>query len=148
MLANAFLPRLKARGRGGFLMVSSVEAFTGTPYSACYSASKAFVLSFGEALWGEFLDTGVDVLVLLPGPTDTPLLANRDLGSMKIKAMPPRDVAEIGLAHLGRGPYIVPGAGNRWMQRILRRLPRGWVVRKSAPVVRKMVERTIASRSV
>ncbi|MGH6961260.1 MAG: SDR family NAD(P)-dependent oxidoreductase, partial [Dongiaceae bacterium] len=119
---------LKARGRGGLLLVGSAEGFFGTPFSACYSASKAFVLSFGEALWGEFRQSGVDVLVLAPGATETPLLASRKLQGRGIRAMSAPSVAEIGLDHLGKGPSVVPGAGNRWGFRLLRRLPRRWTV--------------------
>lgn len=144
LLANAFLPRLRAQGRGGFMMVASTEAYSGVPFSACYSASKAFVLSLGEALWGECLDTGVDVTVLVPGATDTPLLASRDMGDLKVTPLSATDVAEIGLNFLGRGPSIVPATRDRWTQRILRRLPRAWLIRKMAPTVREMIERSVA----
>lgn len=138
LLANRWLPRLKQRGRGGFLLVASTEAYMPTPYSACYSASKAFVLAFGEALWGEFLDTGVDVLVLSPGATDTPLLASRAIAG--IKSMSAREVAEIGLANLGKGPSVIAGKANARQTRMMRLMPRAWLLRKSAPVVRRMVE--------
>ena len=145
LLAQAFLPRLKARGRGGFLLVASTEAFIPTPYSAAYSASKAFVLHFGQALWGEFLDTGVDITVLCPGATDTPLLATRDMGGHRIDVMSPMDVANCGLDYLGQGPSIVPGTRKtRIMQEVMNRLPRAWLLRKSAPIVRAMVERSMA----
>jgi short-subunit dehydrogenase len=126
LLANIFLPRFLARGRGGFLLVGSTEGFSGSPFSAVYSATKAFTLSFGEALWGEFRAQGVDILVLVPGATDTPLLASRKM--QKVSAMPPGDVAEIGLINLPHGPYVVAGRSNKWMMRILRRLPRKWSV--------------------
>ncbi len=138
LLAHAFLPRFKKRGRGAFLLVSSVEAFAGMPYSACYSASKAFVLSLGEALWGEFKGSGVDVLTLVPGLTDTPLLATRKLG---IKGMPAWEVADIGLNHLGRGPSVVPGVVNRWAFRLLRRLPRSWLLRMTGSSMKKIIGR-------
>ena len=142
LLADAFLPKLEARGAGGFIMIASTEAMFGVPYSACYSASKAFVLNFGEALWGEYLDTGVDVLVVLPGATDTPLLASRDLGETNMTILSPECVVESALAYLGKGPTIVPGLRNRWTQRFMRRLPRTWMIRKLAPLVRAMVERS------
>jgi short-subunit dehydrogenase len=142
LLAEAFLPRLAARGRGGFLLVGSTEGFIGTPWSAAYSATKAFLLSFGEALWGEYREKGVDVLVLIAGATDTPLFASRDLGDMKVRVMSPYEVAEIGLGHLGDGPSVVAGRGNQWTYRIMRRLPRKWVIEKTGPVVRAMVKRS------
>lgn len=142
LLAQSFLPRLKARSRGGLLLVASIEAFVGTPFSACYSASKAFALSLGKALWGELLGTGVDVLVLVPGATDTPLLASRDLEGLNVRAMKPAEVAEVGLSRLRDGPYVVPGTVNRWTHRVLRRLPRGWLIRRMAPVLSAIVERS------
>ena len=145
LLAHAFLPRFKKRNRGAFLLVSSVEAFTGMPYSAAYSASKAYVLSLGEALWGEFSGSGVDVLTVVPGPTDTPLLASRKL---KIKGMPARDVAEIGLDHLGKGPSVVPGAINRWSFRLLRRLPRRWIVKATGGAMKKIVADMRAHKNI
>lgn len=149
LLAHAFLPRLKARGGGGFLLVASTEAYIPTPFSSAYSASKAFVLHFGQALWGEFLDTGVDITVLCPGATDTPLLATRDMGGHQIAAMAPLDVANCGLDYLGQGPSIVPGdRKTRIKQSIMNRLPRTWLLRKSAPIVRAMVERTMAKQAL
>lgn len=138
LLANRWLPRLKARGHGGLLLVASTEAYMPTPYSACYSASKAFVLALGEALWGEFLDTGVDVLVLSPGATDTPLLASRHIAGLA--GMSPGEVAAIGLDHLGKGPSVIAGKANARQVRMAKFLPRAWLLRKAAPVVRKMVE--------
>ena len=142
LLASKYLPKLKARGRGGFLLVASSEAFFGAPYSACYSASKAFVLSLGEALWGEMKGTGVDVLVLAPSATDTPLLASRDLGDMKIRVMSAMEVANIGLDNLPDGPYIIPGARNRIFFGLMRHLPRGFAIRLMAPVTKKVVRRS------
>lgn len=136
LMAHAFLPRFKKRNRGAFLLVSSVEAFTGMPYSAAYSASKAYVLSLGEALWGEFNGSGVDVLTVVPGPTDTPLLASRKL---PIKGMPASDVAEISLDHLGKGPSVVPGTFFRWMFRLMRRLPRRWMVLSTGRSMKKII---------
>ena len=68
-LAHGFIPRLRARGRGGIVFTSSVEGALGGPYSAAYSSSKAMVTALGEALWGELAETGIDVLTLCPGKT-------------------------------------------------------------------------------
>jgi short-subunit dehydrogenase len=138
LLANLWLPRLSERGRGAFLLVGSAEGYTGVPYSAVYSSTKAFVLAFGEALWGEYRKDGVDVLVLVPGAIDTPLLASRQIRN---RGMDPRIVADIGLDHLGRGPAVVPGPLNRWMFAALRHLPRTWTVRLVGATMRPIVER-------
>jgi len=138
LLAQVFLPKFELRRSGGFILVGSTEGFFGSPYSAVYSATKAFTLSFGEALWGEFRNKGIDILVVAPGATDTPLLASR---KVEIKGMAPRLVAETGLDHLGKGPSIVPGAANRWTFRIMRRLPRRWMVLVIGNALAKIVRR-------
>ena len=66
-LCHAFLPAMQARRDGGIINVASTAAFAPLPYAAVYSASKAFVLSFSEALFGECEDKGVHVLALCPG---------------------------------------------------------------------------------
>ena len=66
-LARAFLPGMLARRSGGILNVASTIAFQPGPYQAVYGASKAFVLSFSEALWAEARAAGVAVTALCPG---------------------------------------------------------------------------------
>ncbi len=95
LLARAFAPALIRRGRGGLLMTGSIEGFHGFPHSTVYAASKAFLLSLGEGLWGELRGCGVDVLVLLPGATDTEVLAKSgvDREDMVTGVMDPAEVA-------------------------------------------------------
>lgn len=138
LLAHCFLSKMSARRRGGFMLIGSTEGFSGSPYSAVYSASKAFVQSLGEALWGEFKSQGVDVLVLSPGATDTPLLASRNASDMP-GVMSPRVVADYGLDRLAKGPGAIPGALNRWMARVFRLLPRKWVVSVMGVAMKKIV---------
>jgi uncharacterized protein len=138
LLVSAFLPRLRARGQGGVLLVASIEAYFGVPYSAAYAASKAFVLSFAEGVWGESRSSGVDVLALVPGPIDTPLFRSR---RVRVPAMSPRKVAELGLDHLADGPSLVPGRVDRWTFRLLRLLPRALAVRLMGAGMRWTVER-------
>jgi len=70
-LTTRFLPAMVARGRGRIVNIASTAAFQPVPHMAVYSASKAFVLTFTEALWGETRGTGVRVLAVAPGATDT-----------------------------------------------------------------------------
>ncbi|NBR65081.1 MAG: SDR family oxidoreductase [Micrococcales bacterium] len=70
-LTHAFLPGMVARKDGIVINVASTAAFQSLPYMAVYGATKAFVLSFTEALWGETRKTGVKVLAVCPGPTAT-----------------------------------------------------------------------------
>ncbi len=68
-LTYLFLPPMQKRGTGGIINVSSIAGFQPLPYLSVYAATKAFVLSFSEALWAENKHTGVSVLALCPGPT-------------------------------------------------------------------------------
>src|SRR3546814_10550242 len=67
-----FANAMRARGHGGLLLVNSGACYGGASSMAVYSASKAFVLCFGETLWAELQPHGVDVLNLVLGRTDTP----------------------------------------------------------------------------
>ena len=70
-LTREFLPDMQARGQGVVINVASTAAFQSLPFMAVYGATKAFVLSFTEALWGESIGTGVNVIAVCPGPTAT-----------------------------------------------------------------------------
>jgi uncharacterized protein len=70
-LTHAFLPAMVERGRGGIITVASTAGMQPLPYEATYGASKAFAISFSEALWTELRGTGVRVLVVNPGPVKT-----------------------------------------------------------------------------
>jgi short-subunit dehydrogenase len=137
-IGHAFAPRLIARGRGGLILTSSIEAFLGFPGSAAYAASKAFVHVLGESLWGELERHGVDVLVLSPGATDTdaPTLQGIDKGQIPGPVMTPEAVARQALARLGGKPVFVPGWTNRWMMRVLTALPRRTALRMAGRGIR------------
>ena len=107
------------RHRGGILNVASVAAFLPGPGMAAYYASKAYVLSFSEALHAELAPRGVRVTALCPGPVATGFQARAGLrsggvGDQAMLALPARRVAEIGYQGFIRGRRVViAGAGNR-----------------------------------
>ncbi|MFR9780689.1 SDR family NAD(P)-dependent oxidoreductase [Micromonospora sp. MS34] len=70
-LSRAFIERLRTHGRGVLVNVASVAAYQPTPTMAVYGATKAFVLSFTEAVWYESRNTGLRVMALSPGATET-----------------------------------------------------------------------------
>jgi short-subunit dehydrogenase len=98
---------MRARGRGGLLIVGSGACYGGASHLTTYSATKAFQLCFAEGLWAELRPFGVDVLYLVMSTTDTPAL--RALLAEKGQPVPPgtasaADVAAEGLARLPHGP--------------------------------------------
>jgi len=130
-IANVFGKRLKERGKGGILFLSSLFAYQGIPYVANYAASKAYILTLGEALNIELSPYGVDVAVLSPGLTATEMSENMsvDFKKMPIFSMHPAQVARAGLRTLGKKTTIVPGLLNKiyaWENRFI---PRTWPVK-------------------
>jgi uncharacterized protein len=116
-LAHHFGGKLAARGRGGLLFVSSIAGNTATPFQANYAASKAYVSSLALALHVELARSGVDVSVLMPGPTSTEALAaieSFDASKLPIAAMPAAVVAQAGLDGLGRRAVVIPGRLNKF----------------------------------
>lgn len=119
-LTKLFLPPMIQRGRGRILNVASVAGFMPGPLLAVYHASKAFVLSWSEALATEVEDTGVTVTALCPGPTDTDFFSKADMvetrAVQKAHVMPPQEVAEIGYKALMNGARVeIAGLVNKAM---------------------------------
>lgn len=117
-MTRIFLPPMLERGSGKILNTASVAGFEPGPSLAVYHASKAFVLSFSEALATELENTGVTVTALCPGATDTAFFAKADMLSTRVyqevKLMPPEEVAEAGYKSLMAGErLVVTGAANK-----------------------------------
>jgi short-subunit dehydrogenase len=111
LLSHHFGGRLRSRGRGGIVLMSSLASLVGSAYIATYAAAKAFDTILGEGLWNELGPAGIDVLSSLAGATDTETF-RADTGGLP-NAMDPLDVADGTLDFLGRGPIYVPGASNQ-----------------------------------
>jgi uncharacterized protein len=115
--------------RGGVLNVASIVSFMPGPGMAVYYASKAFVLSFSEALHSELSRRGVRVTALCPGPVATGFQLRAGIragtaGETTILAIPARRVAEIGYDALMRGKrVVVAGFGNKIVVFFMRYLP-------------------------
>jgi short-subunit dehydrogenase len=104
------------RGRGRILNLGSTGSFAPGPLNAVYCASKAFVLSFSQALGAELAGTGVTVTTLCPGATDTEFIARHGMQDVRLfrQPMSPVKVAEIGYQALRRGrPLVVAGFTNQ-----------------------------------
>ena len=107
---------MRARGRGGMILVGSGSCYGGLYGMPVYCGVKAFDLNFGEGLWAELRHHGVDVLNLILGRTDTPAhrrIAEASGGTFKPEGMArSEDVARIGLEQLPHGPTYNWGQTN------------------------------------
>lgn len=131
-LSLAFVDSL-ARHRGGILNVASIAAFLPGPGMAVYYASKAFVLSFSEALHRELAGRGIRVTALCPGPVLTEFQARSGMRldrSMELLLVSPERVAQIGYNGFMRGErVVVAGLGNKLAVFLVRLMPHALLLR-------------------
>jgi short-subunit dehydrogenase len=105
-LAKRLVPRMVNRGEGRILITASVASTSPAPFLAVYGATKAFDLSFAEALRFELKDTGVTVTALQPGATDTEFFERAEMENTKVaqgKKDDPADVAKKGFEAMMAG---------------------------------------------
>jgi len=143
ILAHGVGRGLRARGRGGIILVSSGSGFVGTSLVALYAASKAYDRVLAEGLWAELREAGVDVLACCPGATRTPSYFGSQprRGRFAAPEQEPEAVVAEALAALGRGPSTVTGRFNRVVALLQRLLPRRTAVELMSRTVRQMYER-------
>lgn len=132
-LARAALPRMLSRGVGAIINVSSLAAYTPSPYFASYAATKAYVNSLTEGLAEELRGSGVRVQALCPGFTRTRFQERAGVDESIAPSfawMEPEPVVEASLAALERGDVIcIPGLANRLSALAVRATPRSVVSR-------------------
>jgi short-subunit dehydrogenase len=142
LLARELLPPMIARGHGGVINLASTAAFQPVAKLAVYGATKAFVLNFSEALWAECHGTGVRVLALCPGPTETAFFRVADEAWAKTfsRLETPEEVVRLGLNALARDrPSVIVGWKNYLLAVSTRFAPRrvvALVSRKAAGLPR------------
>jgi len=140
-LTKLFVGPMLDRGDGAVLNVASMAGMAPTPKQAVYSSTKAYVLSFSEALAHEFHDRGVDVTALCPGPVATEFFERGDLDESGIEDNPqldPATVARAGYDGLRAGKrVVVPSRRMRFLAQLKRVLPRRRVV--------ELAERSVAA---
>ena len=118
-LCGAYLPAMVGRGRGAVLNVASTAAYQPITRQATYAASKAFVLSFTEALHGDLHGTGVSATALCPGPVRTDFFDAAGMeghfdGVPDFVWLSAHETARAGVEGLERGSrVVVPGAANK-----------------------------------
>jgi uncharacterized protein len=135
-LTHVFLPMVERR-QGGFIQIASTASFQPCPYMAVYGATKAFVLSFSEALWAEYRPRVVRVLALCPGATDTPFFQRAGESAAVGKKARPEDVVRLGLAAFVAGrATVVPGAGNKVLTFVSRLFSREFTAKTAARIAK------------
>lgn len=132
-LTKLFVGPMLDRGDGAVLNVASMAGMAPTPKQAVYSSTKAYVLSFSEAIAYEFQTRGIDVTALCPGPVATEFFERGNLDESGIEDNPqmdPATVARAGYDGLKAGERVViPSRRMRFLAQLKRVLPRRRVVR-------------------
>jgi short-subunit dehydrogenase len=149
-LARIFGASMAQRGKGGILFISSLFGYQGIPHVANYAATKAYILSLGEALYAEMKPHGVYVTVLSPGLTDTDMPANMPINfsRMPIFSQHPDDVARTGLNALGRKATVVSGLLNKFYAWENRLLPRAFPVALFGFLIKHAFKKDTAKKPV
>lgn len=142
-LTYRFLMPMRERRQGAIINVASTAGFQGVPFMATYAATKAFVLSFSEALWEENRPHGIKVLALCPGVTNTNFFeAARGQKPPARVAQSPEDVVDTAMRALARGKsYVVSGWTNRAMTEAERLVPRSVVTRVAGRMMRDQYDK-------
>jgi hypothetical protein len=138
-LTGRFLPGMVERGSGTVMNVASMAAFGPMAYTATYGATKAFVLSFSEAIAAEVRGTGVKVLCVCPGFTRTEFqeVAHVETGLLpNFFWMSAETVADQAVRAVGRSTVLVNGVMNSVVTAAVKFVPRGLVARASAAFMR------------
>jgi len=142
-LTHRFLTSMRERKGGSIINVASTAGFQGVPFMATYAATKAFVLSFSEALWEENRTYGIKVIALCPGVTETGFFV-----ASQMKKPPARfiqtseDVVETALRGLKRGKSsIISGWPNLLMIEMERIVPRSLILRVAGMALRNYSEK-------
>jgi short-subunit dehydrogenase len=138
-LTHLFLQPMRERKGGAIINVASTAGFQPVPFMATYAATKAFVLSFSEALWEENRPFGIQVMALCPGVTETGFF---EAAHMRQKpparvSQTPDEVVETALRALKRGKsHVISGWTNFFMTESERFVPRSLIVRAIGSVMR------------
>lgn len=134
-LTGLFLPLMQQRGDGAIINVASIASFQPIPYMSVYAATKAFVLSFSEALWAENKDKGVTVMVTCPGPTESKFYDQAEFPDAATgpKGMTMASAEQVVTETLNalekRQSTIVPGGfANQFIVNFPRLVPRDFLV--------------------
>jgi hypothetical protein len=143
-LTHHFVQKMISRKKGGLLFVASLSGHMPNPYFANYAGTKAYVLNFGASLFGELKPKGIDVTVLSPGLTNTPMTANNgvDFSKTPMAAMEPKEVAEIGINAIGKKFLAIPGFKNSMMALMAKHSPLEMQAKMNEKMMYKAIDKT------
>ncbi len=141
-LVHRFSRSMVERGHGGVLLIASLSGQMPNPYFSNYAGSKAYVLNLGASLYGELRLKGVDVTVLSPGLTATPMVADNGMDWSKTPMVPmdPALVASLAIDGLGKRPLTVPGGRNKLMATMMKLSPLKLAAKMSEKMVRNAID--------
>jgi short-subunit dehydrogenase len=142
-LTHRFIQPMLERKQGTIINVASTAAFQPVPFMATYAATKAFVLSFSEALWEENRSHGIKVMALCPGVTDTNFfeVARGHKPPARV-SQTPEDVVDTALRGLARGKsHVISGWTNFLMTQSERLAPRSLITRVAGRMMRSQQEK-------
>lgn len=141
-LTHRFLGPMRERKRGAIINVASTAAFQAVPYMATYAATKAFVLSFSEALWDENRSHGVHVMALCPGVTETNFFQAAGIDRPPMRTVETaEDVVETALRALERRKStVISGWTNLLTVEAERFVPRSVVTKVAGKALRSRFE--------
>ncbi|PTM02130.1 MAG: hypothetical protein DA405_13165 [Bacteroidetes bacterium] len=141
-LCHHFSPLMVERGKGGILLIASLSGQMPNPYFSNYAGSKAYVLNLGVSLYAELKPKGVDLTILSPGLTKTPMTADNgvDWSKPPMQAMEASVVAEFGLNGLGKRLLSVPGGKNKIMALMSKHSPLAMLAKMNEKMMRKAMQ--------
>ena len=141
-LTHRFLVPMRERKQGTIINVASTAGFQPVPFMATYAATKAFVLSFSEALWEENRLYGIHVMALCPGVTETAFFEAARMERPPMRgSQTPEEVVDAALVGMRRQKSsIISGWTNRLVALLVRVVPRSLVVRAAGKALRERSE--------
>jgi short-subunit dehydrogenase len=148
-LTHLYLAPMRARRRGAIINVASTAGFQPVPFMTTYAATKAFVLSFSDALWEENRPYGIKVMALCPGVTDTNFFAAAGAERPPMHMAQTTDqVVDTALRGLKRGRgHIISGWGNYLITESERLVPRSMIARMVGRAMRPIYgDKTVSSK--
>jgi uncharacterized protein len=147
-MTTELVPHLEKEAQGGgILIVSSMSGITPVPFQTAYSATKAFLVSFGIGMWHELHGRNVSVTTYAPAGIQTEMTAGERFGPLRGWLANVDGVAKAGLVALTTRRFLaIPGAENRLADAVFRVLPRRFVTGRLAAVYRKALREAQAGK--